>query len=141
MYGKESSLEDCREPFKLYAPIGKTWKFLKAKKLWYWIALVSIEIDQQPKALSLYSWTNLWSSWKKPCIWPKMVFKFQSTPKIKFSWFWRISVVIGDDSINESFNFKKCFIYGLLYVVKFEFGIDSKFVVVHLYKPAMFSEF
>ena len=28
------------------------------------------------------------------------------------------------------------FIYGLLYVVKFEFGIDSKFVVVHLYKPA-----
>ena len=33
------------------------------------------------------------------------------------------------------------FIYGLLYVVKIEFGIDSKFVMVHLYKPAMFSEF
>ena len=43
--------------------------------------------------------------------------------------------MIGDDSVNESF------IYGLLYVVKFEFGIDSKFVMVHLHKLAMFSEF
>ena len=33
------------------------------------------------------------------------------------------------------------FIYRLLYVVKFEFGIDSKFVMVHLHKPAMFFEF
>ena len=33
------------------------------------------------------------------------------------------------------------FIYGLLYVIKIEFGIDSKFVMVHLHKPAMFFEF
>ena len=33
------------------------------------------------------------------------------------------------------------FIYGLLYVVKFEFGIDSKFAMVHLHKLAMFSKF
>ena len=33
------------------------------------------------------------------------------------------------------------FIYGLLYVLKFEFGIDSKFVTVHLHKLAMFFEF
>ena len=33
------------------------------------------------------------------------------------------------------------FIYRLLYVVKFEFGIDSKFVMVHLHKLAMFFEF
>ena len=39
-------------------------------------------------------------------------------------------------SISNSF-----FIYGLLYVVKFEFGIDSKFVMVHLHKPAVFYEF
>ena len=70
----------------------KLGNFLKPKKLWYWIALVSVEIDQKPKALSLYLWINLWSSSKKPCIWPKMVFRFQPTPKIKFSWFWGISV-------------------------------------------------
>ena len=33
------------------------------------------------------------------------------------------------------------YIYGLLYVLKFEFGIDSKFVMVHLHKLAMFFEF
>ena len=33
------------------------------------------------------------------------------------------------------------FIYGLLYVLKFEFGIDSKFVMDHLHKLAMFFEF
>ena len=33
------------------------------------------------------------------------------------------------------------FIYGLLSIVKFEFDIDSKFVMVHLHKPTMFFEF
>ena len=82
----------------------KLGNFLKPKKLWYWIALVSVEIDQKPKALSLI-YELIYDPLQTNLAYDVRWFSDFSLPQ-RLSFLDFEGFQFGDDSINESFNFK-----------------------------------